>query len=320
MRVLLQTAALTACLGSAVWAEPLDRGQVAADAKWLAHIDFDAAKNTKTAQRVHDRWLGLQQAKWGLQLIRSTTGMDLARDLHSISAYGTRFVPQSGVVIVRAKVDRQSLLNLLEREPSYRTSTYGDYTLHNWQTRKDDPQASDGKQTLTGCFYGPELIVLGQDAAEVRTAIDVLDGDAPGLAGGDSPLSANVPPGTAFEAKVTGLADLAEAEVPFVSPLAHQCRFLALAAGEHEDKVFVQARYEGRSTEVATRVGNIVQGLRALAELQHGDNENAMAALGALKVTVAEKTVTVDWRMPADVVIELIEDEWDKRHNPNGTQ
>src|SRR4030042_680871 len=113
MRALLLTVALVLGFGSVGPAEPLDRRQVSADAKWFAHIDVDAAKAAKVAQRIYDDWLSNEEAKRALQAVRAAIGINLLEDLQSVTFFGTRFVPESSVVIVRAKVDRELLLRLL---------------------------------------------------------------------------------------------------------------------------------------------------------------------------------------------------------------
>ena len=62
MRTLSVACMLVLGFGSLVRAEPLDRQQVAADAKWLAHIDFDAVRAGKLARRAHDDLLSRDPA------------------------------------------------------------------------------------------------------------------------------------------------------------------------------------------------------------------------------------------------------------------
>jgi len=296
-------------------AEPLDRRQVSADAKWLAHIDFDAAKAAKVAQRIHDDWLTHDRAKETLRKIRETIGVDLLEDLRSISFYGDRFVPASGVAIIRAKVDRQRLLGYLNKEPTHKLSSHGDHQLHTWtqaKGRKDE-------HTVTGCFHQPNVVLLGRDADEVRAALDVLDGKSPNLPGSGSLLDVDVPAGTVFEARVAGLAEQAkrtDREIPFLSPIVRQSVLLSVALGEQEDQVFAQTQLVTKSAEAAGKIRDILEGFYAAAELQHEGDPHATRILKALKLTTSGQTVTVEWRMPGDEVLGLIKQKLTERQQP----
>ena len=297
--------AITLALGfrSLVYAEPLDRREISADAKWMAHIDLDAARAAKLVQEVYNEAISHDAAKRRLDALQRAVGMDLARDLHSISVYGTRFVPQAGVVIIRAKFDQARLLGLLKRAPDRKTSSHGKHELHTWADGKNK------KQRITGCFYGPALAVAGQDTEEVKAALDVLDGQSPSLADGESLLGEAPADGVIFEARVI---ELAGAELLFKSPIVRQAEFFSIAIGESNGEVFGQARMVAKTADVAERVRAAAEGFRALAELQYGGNEDVVGMLEALKVSVADRTVTVTWRTSADDLLRLIEAEWAK--------
>ncbi len=293
-------------------AEPLEATRISADAKWLAHIDLDAVRAAGLAQKAHDVWLTRQPAKRKLEEFRKTFGIDLTQDIHSISFYGARLVPHSGVAIVRARMDRSRLLGLLTRASSHRTASYGDHTLHTWTQAK----GKKDEHTVTGCFHQATVAVFGRDADEVKAALDVLDGKSPDLAGSDSPLKIDVPAGAMF---VAGAIDLAEADLPFKSPVVRQTELLAVAVGEHEGQVFARARLVTGAEEVAQQMQAAVVGLRAVALLQHGDRQELARAVQALEVTQDEKTVTVQWRMSVEDVLKLIEKQWTQRNKPKST-
>lgn len=309
MRVLLAALTLALGFGSPVRAEPLDPSHVSADAKWLAHVDFDVVRASKLAQRAHEELLSRDPAKQKLEALRKTLGLDLMRDLRSLTFYGSRFLPGSGVAIVRAKMDRQRLLGLVRRDPSHRTSPYGKHELHSWTQAKGKPD----EHTVTGCFHQATVLVLGRNADEVKAALDVLDGKSPCLAGSDAPLGAEAPAGSIFAARAVGLAD---ADLPFKSPIVRQVESLSITLGEHEGEVFGEARLVASTPEVAENVQSAVEGLRAIAQLQHAADQDRMKALRALQVTMDEKTVTLRWRMSVDALLKLIEKEWAKLRKP----
>ena len=300
MRVLVVVCALLSSIGPLVRAEPLDLRQVSARAKWLAHIDFDAVRDAKVAKKIRDGWLRQDKAKRGLKMMRDLFGFDAPNDLHAITLYGDRLVRGNGVVIVRAKVDRRRLLAFLKKIPDYRTTSHGNHKLHAWTHKK----GKKAKHTVTGCFHRPGVMVFGRDAGDVKVALDVLDGKSPSLAGKNSFLAADVPKGAILQARAVGLAD---AKLPFKSPVVHQSKAISVAIGEYQDEVFARARLVAKSAEVAKDVRAIVDGFLALAKLQHGSDQQAVSVLRATKVTTAGNTVTVEWRGAGEQVFNLLE-------------
>ena len=303
MRVLLLAFSAVLGLATLLPAEPLDRSQVSADARWLAHVDFDAVKTVKAGQWIRDDWLNREATQEGLRKLRETIGFDPAEDLHSITSYGSRFEGGSGVMILRAKVDRRLLMAYLQQRLGHETNPYGDHQLHVWTQAK----GKRGKQTMIGCFHQPTVMVLGRDPAEVKLALDVLDGKAPGLVGSDSPFDADAPAGTVFEARATGLDS---GDAPFKSPIFRRSDLICVALGEQEGVTFFRGEMLAKSAEVAGQVRTVLEGLLAMAKLQHGSDEKILTVLQAFRVSAAERTVTVEWRGPGDEVLKLIEQGW----------
>ena len=306
MRAFIMACALVSSIGSVVRAEPLDLHQVSAGATWLAHIDFDAVRNAEVAKKISDEWLRRDKAQRGLRWMRERFGIDLTTDLHSITLYGDRLVRGDGAMIVRAKVDRQQLQDFLNRMPDYRTRSHGQHTLHAWTQKKRKVD----EHTVTACFYGPAVTVLGRDTDDLKTALDVLDGTSPNLAGADSLLATAAPQGTILQARATGLA---AAKAPFKSPIVHQSEAIWVAIGEHEGDVFAQAKLIAKAADVANDVRAVVDGFLALAKLRHKDDQEALSALRATRVTTAEETVTVEWRGGSGHVLKLLQKAWEKR-------
>src|SRR5438105_6097161 len=63
-------------------AAPLDPSTVAADAKWLVHVDFDALRESNVFQHARDEIMKHDMAKTVLAMIKEATGADLEKDIH----------------------------------------------------------------------------------------------------------------------------------------------------------------------------------------------------------------------------------------------
>lgn len=311
MRALLAALVIATGFGPPACAEPLDGKRVSADAKWLVHIDVDAMKAGKIPSTIGELWLGVPSAQEDLKQWSKATGMDPTKDLHSMMIYGRRHAQPSGVVILRAKVDQKRLKALLKRKLGYRTESYGDHELVIWTESK----GKNDEHTVTGCFHEPTAIVFGREAAEVKNALDVLDGTSRGLAEGDPLFALGVSDGTMIQVRAAGLAD---AKLPFKSPLVRKSKLLVVALGEREGEAFMAARLVTESAEVAGQVRAVVEGFRAMAELAVDSDEELTQMLQAVKVSTEGKTVTVEWRGATDHVAKLLEKTWIRQLKSKG--
>ncbi len=299
MRVYLGLAiAVVLGLAGTLRAEPLNLEQVAANAKWVAHVDVDAMWTSTVIQKTREQWMQIHPgAEVLLAGIREVWKFDPRTDLHDMTFYGEQLKKDTGVAIVHAKVDQQLLLEKAKNIPEHQVSAYGKYELYTWK-HKHLKGPKHGRM-MTGVFYKPDVIVFGS-LDEVKAALDVLDGAKPNLAGKDSPLAAAVPPGAMFLARVVGLAD-ADA-LPCKFPIIKQTESLALAVGEKEGESFFTGRMTVKNAELAKQMKVVVEGVRAMAVMVHGGDSKALEIIDALKVDVDGKVVEIECRAPAEKV------------------
>ena len=301
MRVYLGLAiAVVLGLVGTLRAEPLDLEQVAADAKWVAHVDVDAIRASAVAEMARElrkqKHPDIDKIEKHLRIAREIWNFNPCTDLLGVTIYGTEIKKNTGVAIVHAKVDQELLLEKARSAPQHREETYGQYQLHTWRHAKGKKRVRD----MTGVFYRPKVIIFGDSIDEVKAALDVLDGTKPSLAGTDSPLAAAVPEGTMLLARVVGLADVVD--LPSKSPLVKQIESLALAVGEKDGDSFLAGRMTVKKAALAEQMKTVIEGFRAMAVMTHGDDPEAMKIINALKVDIDGKVVEIEWRAPAKKV------------------
>lgn len=311
MRVYLGLAiAVVLGLAGTLRAEPLNLEQVAADAKWVAHVDADAARASSVAEKVREHWKQKHpKAAKHLEIAREVWNFNPCTDLRGITLYGTKIKKDTGVVIVHAKVDQELLLDKVRSAPQHRESTHGQYQLHTWKHAEGKKRVRD----MTGVFYRPDVILFGGSFDEVIAALDVLDGTKPNLVGKDSPLAAAVPPGTMFLARVVGLADVAN--LPGKFPIMKQTESLALAVGEKEGESFFTGRMTVKNAKLAEQMKTVVEGVRAMAVMVHGGDSKALEIIDALKVDIDGKVVEIECRAPAEKVWTFLKKMKEKKEN-----
>lgn len=304
MKVLAVVVAVLFSLTARVQAGPLDLRQVPAGAQWVAHVDVDTMRGpdvfVKAFEAVTERWSEVDD---GLRTLRDEFGLDLAKGLHSVTLYGNQFGKPTGVLIANVDVDRAALEGQMKTASGYTSQQHGSHTLHSW---------ADEHGPMTGVFYSPKILVFGRAEADVSAALDVLDGKSPALAGKDSPLAAKVPAGAMFVGRAIGLAD---ADLPWKSPLLKQSEAVATALTVSDDAVSCEVRLVAKEAEAAPQLKDVIHGAIAMITLQFGPDPGLTDLVKAVKVDVAGKTVTVAWRAPLDQVWEQAErayQQWER--------
>jgi hypothetical protein len=247
------------------------------------------------------------EAESQLAIIRSLFRFDPTTDLHGITIYGTQLKKDTGVAVIRAKVDQKFLLDLVKATPEHQVSTYGKYELHTW--------LKDGKKRENAAFFQPDVIVFGASADELKAALDVLDGTKPSFAEKGEALAKAIPPGTIL---VGGARDLSEANLHPESPLSKQINSLLLVAGENQGQVFVRAALNVKDAEIAKQIKAVADGALALATLVKSDDADAMKLIGGVKVTLNDKVISVEGQAAVDLLWTQMQKEIAKKKAEHG--
>jgi hypothetical protein len=275
-------------------AEPLNLGHVAADAKWVIHLDADAMRITGLFQNALKRFLAENpDAARQLEAFHALSGTDLTKDVHGVTVFGRKLGRNDGLLIFYADMNSQKLIALVTITTDYRTSSYRTYQLHCWT----DAKGLKNEHNVAAAFYKPRVLLVAPNLQELKAGLDVLDGRRPSMAGGESPVSAAVPAGTVISAWA---AAVQEADLPFESPLLKECETLSVAIGEHQGQAFVEAKLTTKSAEIAEQLRSILNGLRSMAELQRSDEPDAMRLIKRFTTKATDKTVLAEFRASAD--------------------
>ena len=117
-------------------ASPVELKNVAADAKWLVHVDADAARSSKVVQAfVQEVGKECPKAHERLRHLGKKLGLDDCKDLHGVTVYGTKIGP-AHVLIVYGKFNKQALVERAEKAPGHKVVEYGAYKICTWKPHK----------------------------------------------------------------------------------------------------------------------------------------------------------------------------------------
>lgn len=275
-------------------AEPLDVAHVGADAAWVAHLDVDAVRASTVVQRAWEKMLAKDRgAEARLAMAKTLLGMDLAHDIHGMTFYGTQIGKHEGVALIFADMDAERLSALSAALPGREAAEHGECEIHSWKKHN---------KTMAAAFHSPSLLVIGSSVDAVRSALDVLNGEAAHLEG-DSPLAGNIPAGTTFLMRAEGLAD---AELHSRAPIAKQLESLRLASGEADGTSFMRARFRMMNRDAAELALQAVHGWQAQGALLCPD-ELGRTFIAALRPKLEDQTLTLLWSASADDVWQAME-------------
>ncbi len=293
---LVLTFGLSAGLGTAN-AAPLDPSHVSADAKWLVHIDFDAAHQSKVADNIREHILEHEKAKEALAKLKDELDMDPHQDLHGATLYSSNFKPQHGVLIIYAKANKEKLIANLKKKDDFSESTDGGNTFYSWTEHKGKKHS----HAVVAVFPKEGMGVFSADMAGVKAALEVIGGKG-GLAT-SSPLAGEVPKGTVLQAAAI---DVSTAELPAQCAFAKQIDQLHVAIGESDGNVFDHTKVDMTNEDVAKQGQHGYlrrDGFRAMGQIRFHDKPEMLKLVDGLKVDASGKTFTVDWQASTDDVI-----------------
>lgn len=295
-------------------AGPPDVASIAADAKWVLHVDADTARKSLLLQGIWKKMAERGNRRQKVRAIGKAIGLASFDDLHGVTVYGSRFRVGSGVVLLHAELDRQTLIAHLREKPEHRTLEYDGQTLHQWVEKK----GREGEHEVTAGFPGSDLVVAGRHPHEVQHAIDVIESKADSLATRDEaplteglPESPEIPEGTVLVFRAVGLN---AAEINLKSPVTRHTESFSLLVGEHEGEAFAWSKLKTTSPETAVKVRDLVEGFRAMLQLRPESGEAVRAVVDGLDVSADEGTVTAEWRAPAEQVGEALRELASESH------
>lgn len=299
-RIKTLVAILTLTLGWTVLvqAEPLKPEHVAADAKWLAHLDADAARSSPVVQEFCEECLKDWPGSHEWTELREKWDVDFAKDLHGVTLYGAKIARHHNVAIIHANLNKEAMLKKLEKM-CVETAKHGAHTIYMWTKHKETKH----EYPVAVALFKPDTLVVSSDVDVVKSALDVLDGKSPSLAGKESPLTTNIPSGTIFLARATGLKDAEAADKFPVFKLLEQFSY---AKGQRDDKWFGQFQVVADSPQVAEKIKEVYKGHLAGLWLHFHGHPGVLKLLDTIQLKVDGSTLQGSFEAPVGQVVEQV--------------
>jgi len=275
-------------------AAEVDKANVSKEAKFVMHIDFDAFRASKLGSTVIKQ-VREQEGKERMEAMMEIIGFDPFTVLNGMTMSGNG-EEENAMIILKHAAETKKVLSFIKLEDDYRPTEYKDQIIH-----------SVGKVGERGyiSFVNKTTAVITPSRELAQTGIDLVRGKgaASKLASQIAEMSKKAK--TVFMvgyADLDGLEDVIED--PNVNDMAREA---AIFVGESGEDMVMCVQVVAQSVETAEHMQNMVNGLIGFAALGQEENMELKDMLKALKVSRKESTVTIDFKMAVEKILEAVD-------------
>jgi hypothetical protein len=242
------------------------------------------------------------------------------KEAKSLTLYGSSFKATDAVVIAKLDYDKPKMIIDMH--------TYGDQQIYSagakehqcfkvmrqQKMREDNTEGRDQKDKSLWnklqaknshgfvCLYDDTTIVASGNQARLGQALDILDGQ-------EESLGKKQTLGEMFRSEkgsfmVVGIQNMSEIAGPLQEEMAQQgqpqgallknCESLRLELGEADGEMLAKLNATMTSTEDATAIQQVAQGMLALGMMQMGEDERVASLLQAIKIEQKDDTLAIE--------------------------
>ncbi len=263
-------------------AGPVKGDLVAADARWLFHLDLDALRASKIGAYLFKEVIDKRLAD-APKLVQGTDLAALARKITAVTAYGGDYTKgaQTGVLLVDTDADtvkalEDLVLGEMERRPDSPIKRLQSQPFPIYQLKSDSVAGLPRRG----------LIVLAKNRAQVERAGEVANGAKANLKSAPKFQGLPEPPrGTVLSAMAESFQDVAG--IPPQARVFQMADGARLALGEVGDKLCLNVSMKARTEEASQQMRQVVEGLVALVSLSDSTNQEVLGLVRGLRVTNA---------------------------------
>ena len=284
---------------ASVPAGSLDKKEVAADAKWVLHLDLDAFRDSQLGTLVLDKIHSTHQDQ--IDAMKELLGLDLTADIHSLTGYGTDADEKTAVALFHGSFDKEKMLALLKLNEHHTTMDYNDHTIHLWAEDKSN-------KAQAGTFITGDLIAISQSEESVKKAIDVVNTKVASLdSNRQTPLfSLTDRPGRPILLlAVDSLSELTDDDTK--AAVLKNSKMLAVLAAEDDGQLSLSIELVTENTEAATQIEQIIRGMIAFATLEAKKKPALEKILSNLSLMRTDNLLNLNFSYPSADLFELLQ-------------
>ncbi len=314
MKQFARILAVILSLAAPAFAGPLQKQEVAADAKWLLHLDVDQLRSSpegdSLVKEIADRLLDQPKA-----VLKREADFDLDfTKASSITAYGD--YGSNSVLLVKTELDVEKLVDAALVQAGKAKN------LPSWPV---DKSARDGILKYTfpdgvSLWIRPDKSILfSKSAAATEKANEVIAGRAANLSG--SAAFSDFPDAQKpifFFGAAEGFSGYPDLNTGAVTnnpktKILKLTQSGQVVMGQEAEQVFVNFSLKAKTSEVVTQMQQVVQGMIALASLSASDNDDIQVLTDSAKVSAAGNIVSLKLNFPVDKALLILSNQLDRR-------
>ncbi len=285
----------------------LNKDWVAADARWLIHVDVEGLLNSTVGRFILEHGDHLDLDLGDLDEFTEEVGIDPRTDLMSVTIYGTGDEPgEDGVIVAianeRADVALERLLD--HDEFRVRRRELGGRDVYLIGDENDRHYLS-----VERAGANRRVVVLSDDRDSFVNALKVIAGRAPSVSMGRSELPAGDPQKGSLIFAAIGDIDAFGDDDP-ASEILRMSDGLTADIGEIDGTITGLATVSAASPEVAKNISQVLTGLIALGRLMAAQQEELgplRELADSVKVRTSDSRITLRIRYDAGELLEKVE-------------
>jgi hypothetical protein len=285
-------------------AEPLRTSWVPAEARWVVHVDVEAAATSTIGRFLVEHRDALSQGEYAQ--FREKTGVDPATDVKGLTVYGTKCDPADAVaIIVTSSAVDPFLDKLRAEETSYRQIKSGGRVLDAW--------TEDGCQRygFTVKQGDRRLLLVSQALPRLERAISVVEGAD---TGGLSAALATLPK----EGSILFIAavDVAEAVKQARTVMFQKMQDLRLDIGEAAGELFGELQVNTPSLQEAKDLKEALEGGIAVARMMapsRAELQPILDAAASIRFSASETLVVAKFSYDGQKALDMLRSALDVR-------
>ncbi len=291
-------------------AGPLQKAQVAENAKWVVHLDAENFFATQLGGFIKTDFLDKQLAKPARKLEEQFGIKFNWSSIKSLTAYGSDFEQSmrgDAVLVIKSGFDFGAAVNTVIEGLKANGAAV---PVEKIQSEPYLMYSVGG--TAFGAPFGKDVLLVSKSRVQLEQAREVLAGTAASLNSSKFFPAINNAPGGFLTVAVSDGFQKGTKLPPQASALQN-AKSGQIAAGEKGDKVFVNLTLNIKDAESATQIQQVMQGLLALAVLTQQENKDLAMLVQGATVGGADKTVTLNLEVLSQTVIAKVSENQSKR-------
>lgn len=272
--------------------------RVPQDALWVVHINTAAMIDSKVGGLILEdlEQLGLSEH---IQKVKAELGLDPLMDFQAITLYGSGYEPADAAVVVEMGPTLGTLEQKVSQADGYQRTSHDGHAIHTWIDNKHRRAGRRYCGHMAVSQQSMNLLIFSENKEQVVAAIDRISGRGKTVEQSTSATMKRRPgKGSCFFVAGDVTDKLVEKRPG--RAMLKIAKSLVYDGGERDGQVYGHCEVKASSTDNATQMYQMAQGLLAMAQLKPAEGATPINRLAkAIRLSLSQDTVIADFTYDA---------------------